>query len=105
MALNENTLATEIKTELDKPSVLGPPHEVGDDGDKYRKAFCEAIAKAVVAHIKANLEISGIQVDIPSGTYVEAVTGGSGGPATGTSNSSDTTINQNADNEGTGLVS
>ena len=95
MPLNETELSSLIKTELDKPEHMGPS-PTGPDGsddpnaaDNYRKKFCDAIAKAVVKHIKDTLVITGATVKIPAGEVITSVSGGSGAPALGVPNDSE----------------
>lgn len=47
------------------------------------KAMWESIGTAIVSHIVENIEIK-----IPSGSVIVSVSGGSGAPAVGTTNSS-----------------
>jgi len=50
MALDNNALSTDIQTNL---------ASAGFTIVSQNKAFCDAIAKAVVDHIKSNAEVSG----------------------------------------------
>ena len=81
MALNagqlHSSLKGTLKSELD--SALGP---APDEGDEHRTKFCNAFAKAIseeiVKHIVDELEIVGVQVEFPGGTYLMTSFGGFG---------------------------
>ena len=51
MPLNEQLLANQIATAISQEMGGG-----GKDVEKYRRKLAKAIAKAVVAHIRANLK-------------------------------------------------
>ena len=81
MALNSGQLHSALKgtlkSELD--SALGP---APDEGDEHRNKFCNAFAKAIaeeiVKHIVDELEIVGVEVEFPGGTYLKDSFGGFG---------------------------
>jgi|TARA_B110000467_G_C17886475_1_gene247572 hypothetical protein len=81
MALNASQLHTSmkgtLKSELD--SALG---QAPAEGDGHRVKFCNAIAKAlseeIVKHIEEDLEIVGVKVEFPGGTYLMTSFGGFG---------------------------
>ncbi len=77
----QGSLKSTLKSELD--AALGP---APDEGDGHRQKFCSAFAKAIseeiVKHIKENLEIVGVQVQVEAGSYLVSAAGGAG--ATGT---------------------
>ena len=71
----EGALKGSLKSELD--SALGP---APDDGDAHRTKFCNGMAKAlaeeIVKHILDDLEIVGVEVEFPGGTYLMTSFGG-----------------------------
>ena len=73
----EGALKGSLKSELD--SALGP---APDDGDAHRTKFCNGMAKAlaeeIVKHILDDLEIVGVEVEFPGGTYLKDSFGGFG---------------------------
>lgn len=73
----EGALKGSLKSELD--SALGP---APDDGDSHRTKFCNGMAKAlaeeIVKHIIDDLEIIGVEVEFPGGTYLKDSFGGFG---------------------------
>ena len=75
-ALHKNMNST-LKTELD--AALGSAPE---QGDTWRAKFCDAIAKAIseqlVKHIIDEIEIVGVKVEFPGGTYLMTSFGGFG---------------------------
>jgi len=77
MALNATSLAADIKADI-----LANVPSANDDNGAVT-ATANAIAESVVDHILANLEIT-----VPSGEVIIAVSGGSGAPAVGTPNAS-----------------
>ena len=70
-----SSLKSTLKSELD--SELGPAPA---EGDEHRTKFCNAFAKAIseeiVNHIVSELEIVGVQVEFPGGTYLMTSFGG-----------------------------
>jgi len=78
----QGSLKSTLKSELD--AALGP---APDEGDGHRQKFCSAFAKAIseeiVKHLIENLEIVGVQVQIPAATYLNHATGGAGQPGVG----------------------
>ena len=81
MALNSSQLHTSLKgtlkSELD--SALGAAPAEGDEHrTKFCNAFSKAIAEEIVKHIVDDLEIVGVQVEFPGGTYLMTSFGGFG---------------------------
>ena len=72
-----SALKSTLKSELD--SALGP---APDEGDEHRTKFCNGFAKAIseeiVKHILDELEIVGVEVEFPGGTYLKDSFGGFG---------------------------
>ena len=72
-----NSLKSTLKSSLDSHLGAAP-----DEGDGHRTTFCDAFAKAlaeeIVKHILDDLEVIGIEVQIPGGTYLKDATGGAG---------------------------
>jgi len=85
MALNKgelhSSLKSSLKSELDSALGAAP-----DEGDGHRQKFCNAFAKAlseeIIKHILEDLEIVGVEVQVPPATYLNSAVGGAG--ATGT---------------------
>lgn len=81
MALNSgqlhSALKSTLKSELDSALGAAP-----DEGDDHRTKFCNGFAKAIseeiVKHILDDLEIVGVQVEFPGGTYLMSSFGGFG---------------------------
>lgn len=72
-----SSLKGTLKSELDSALGVAP-----DEGDEHRIKFCNAFAKAIseeiVNHIVEDLEIVGVQVEFPGGTYLKTSFGGFG---------------------------
>ncbi len=68
-----NTMKTTLDAELGKAP---------DAGDKWRAKFCNAISKAlseqIVKHIIDEIEIVGVKIEFPGGTYLMTAVGGFG---------------------------
>ena len=81
MALNAGSLHSALngtlKSELDSALGVAP-----EEGDGHRTKFCDAFSKAIaeeiVKHIEADLEIVGVKVEFPGGTYLKTSFGGFG---------------------------
>ena len=72
-----SSLKATLKTELD--SALGQAPAEGDDHrTKFCNAFAKAISEEIVKHILDELEIVGVQVEFPGGTYLKDSFGGFG---------------------------
>ena len=73
----QGSLKSTLKSELDSALGAAP-----DEGDGHRQKFCSAFAKAIseeiVKHILDELEVVGVEVQIPAGTYLKDATGGAG---------------------------
>ena len=71
------SLYATLKSELDSELGTAP-----DEGDGHRNKFCNAFAKAiaeeVVKHVVDELEIVGVKVEFPGGTYLKTSFGGFG---------------------------
>ena len=81
MALNSgrlhSSLKSTLKSELD--SALGPAPDEGDDHrTKFCNGFAKAIAEEIVKHVLDDLEIVGVKVEFPGGTYLKDSFGGFG---------------------------
>ena len=81
MALDAGSLHSALngtlKSELDAALGAAP-----DEGDGHRAKFCNAFSKAIaeqiVKHIVDDLEIVGVKVEFPGGTYLKTSFGGFG---------------------------
>ena len=73
----EGALKSALKSALDAEQGPAP-----DEGDEHRTKFCNAFAKAIaeeiVKHIVDDLEIVGVEVEFPGGTYLKDSFGGFG---------------------------
>lgn len=72
-----SALKATLKSELDSELGVAPA-----EGDEHRTKFCNAFAKAIseeiVKHIVDELEIVGVEVEFPGGTYLQTSFGGFG---------------------------
>ena len=99
MAMNGDNLGLEIKA-----AILNLPYdpEKQNEGRGDMETLWKTIGNTIVQHVKDNMEIKGVTVQIPISTYINTVSGGSGLPAVGVPNLTPDTLSQN--NDGTGRV-
>jgi hypothetical protein len=89
MTLNISALSSslegEIKTQMDDHV---DKYTSDSNSEKAAKAMADAVAKSAIDHINDNL-----QIQIPAGTVIVEVTGGSGAPAVGIKNTTPINVN------------
>jgi hypothetical protein len=102
MALDKSRITSQAKATMIGHGADPDAVPFGGTGKGFLELLIDAVAEAVVDEVVANMEIRGVTVELPAGSHIIAVSGGSGAPAIGTPNPTPETHAQN--NSGTGLV-
>lgn len=73
----DDILEVTLKKELD--AIFG---SAPNKGDEHREKVCQAMSKAMsdvmLQHLLDNLEVVGVEVEVPGSTYLKSATGGGG---------------------------